>query len=459
MTTTHPLAADSGASAPAEQATAPASTAYLVYIVLLLTLTNALSYADRQLFAILIPAIKAEFAAGDATIGLLAGPAFMVAYVCLSMPLARLADRGSRRKVLAMSVLLWSAATAFCGAATNLALLALGRMGVGVGEAGGSPPAQSMIAGAVPSRHRSLALGVFTTGTYIGVVAGMWGGAALVSMVGWRHTFMALALPGLLLAPLVWATCPRRPDNMRQLRGAGPGAVLLHCWQIRSFRLIALGAGTMNIFAYAASVWMPSYLIRSHGLSLVQAGAWNGLSAAAGGISGSLAAGLLADRLAARDPRFQLLVPAAGLLAAVPCFAAQLCWPAGWTASLGGATIPIVALFSLPAAFCMGLWMPAGFAAVQSLVPPAMRAQAAALLIVILFLVGGVLGPILTGAISDALAARAGQEALRYGLLISEAAILAGAMLFIRAARTYPDDLHRATAGGSSAPMMQEKTG
>jgi len=186
------------------------SPPYRFYVLMLLLAANTLSYADRHLFSILIPAIKEEFGASDSLMGLIGGPAFILSYVLLSMPLARLADRWSRRRVLALSATLWSLATAACGAAASVTQLALSRVIVGVGEAGGMPPSQSMIADLYDERRRSGALGVLASGTYFGLVLGLLGGAAVASVWGWRAAFFALALPGLPIALLVWLTGPRR---------------------------------------------------------------------------------------------------------------------------------------------------------------------------------------------------------------------------------------------------------
>lgn len=414
---------------------------YVAYVVAILTLSNVLSYADRQVFAILLPSIKEAFQASDAVMGLLGGPAFMIAYVLFSLPLAALADRTSRRAVLAFSVMTWSAATAWCGIASNILQLTFGRIGVGIGEAGGSPPAQSLISSTVSARNRSLALGVFTTGTYLGVVAGMWGGAALDSAIGWRSTFLVLAAPGVIVALLIYTTLPRRTGQLAVAATHSMMDVIRHCWAIKSLRCIMLGAGIMNIFTFGLSVWMPSYLLRSHGLSLMEAGFWNGVTAAVGGIIGSLAGGYLADRMSAKNKKSQLQIPALGMALAAPFFAMQLLWPAEWVWHFQEETIPLVALLTLPASFFMGLWMPAAFGAIQNVVRVEFRAQAAACLIVVLFLLGGTIGPIFTGFVSDYLTPIMGEEALRYAMLSSIMTLLIGAAIFLWGARYYPNDL------------------
>lgn len=414
---------------------------YVIYVVILLTLSNILSYADRQVFAILLPSIKNEFQASDAVLGLLGGPAFMVAYVLFSLPLAALADRTSRRAVLAFSVMTWSAATAWCGMASSILQLTIGRIGVGIGEAGGSPPAQSLISSTVSARNRSLALGVFTTGTYFGVVAGMWGGAALDSAIGWRDTFLVLAAPGVVIALLIYTTLPRRTGQLAVAASQSMLSVIRYCWAIRSLRCIMLGAGIMNIFTFGLSVWMPSYLMRSHGLTLMEAGFWNGVTAALGGIIGSLAGGYFADRFSEKNNKSQMLIPAIGMFCAAPFFAMQLLWPVDWVWVFRGEVVPLVALLTLPASFFMGLWMPAAFGAIQNLVRAEFRAQAAACLIVVLFLLGGTIGPIFTGFVSDYLSPIMGDEALRYAMLSSIVTLLMGGGVFLWGAGYYPKDL------------------
>jgi len=429
-------------TADARAAATSPSRPYAVYVLLLLLAANTLSYADRHLFSMLIPAMKTEFAISDAVLGLIGGPAFIASYVLLSLPLARLADRGSKRGVLAGAVALWSAATALCGAAASAVQLALGRVLVGVGEAGGMPPSQSILAEMFDERRRSSAMGVLASGTYFGLLLGLTGGAAIAHLWGWRWAFYALALPGLPLGLLIWATVPRA----RAARAAVPDrqsmlAVMRACWKIRSFRLLALGMGLFNVFGYAGAIWMPAYFMRSHGLSMVEAGTWLGLGAAAGGIAGSLASGAIVDALRPRDERWQLRVPGLAFLAAFPLFIVMLATPGGASFMLLGISIPVVALIAVVTAFLSSLWAGPSFGAAALLVPPDRRAQAAAMLVIVINVMGSGFGPVVAGLVSDALTARLGVEALRYSLLSMSVLNLAGGALFLRAARHYPADL------------------
>ena len=418
-----------------------ASNPYAVYILALLLIGNALSYADRQLFAILAPAIKAEFGLNDSFIGVLGGPAFMVSFVVCSFPLARLADRWSRRKVLAISIGLWSAMTAACGLTANAASLALARVGVGVGEAGGSPASQAIIATLFQPERRSAALGMFASGTFFGALAAMLGGAVLAEHAGWRLTFVFFAAPGAILALLMWFTGPRR-QHAPQAQ-ASTKRVLQRCWSMPTFRYLCLGAGMAGIFGYVTATWMPSYLMRSHGISLVETGFWIGTGATVGGLSGTLAGGALVDRLSRRDSRWQLYMPALGIGCSIPLFVLQLLVPAKAVIVVGSLTAPLAVLPTPFSAFLTALWLPAGFSAAANLVPSELRSQSAALLIISLTVIGAGLGPVMVGVLSDLLNASAGEESLRYAMLASSVSLLCSSVAFWRGAAHYPADVAR----------------
>ena len=419
--------------------------AYCLYILLLVFLLNSLSYADRNLFSILIPAIKAEFGISDSLLGLIGGPGFIISYVLFSMPLARLADRWSRRGVLALAATLWSAATAMCGAAGNAAQLAMARFAVGIGEAGGLPPSQSILASTFSEKRRSAAMGVLASSTYFGLILGLLGGAAVAAEWGWRAAFLALALPGFPLALLIWFTGPKREkqDVTPGAGQSGPGflASVRMFWGIKSLRLIAVGVGTFNIFGYAGAVWMPAYFMRSHGMSVIEAGAWLGIGAAIGGITGSVAAGAIVDRLRVRGEHWQLRLPAIAFLLAFPQNIAMYMLPGGAGINVAGNHVPGVALIAIVSGFLAASWAGPSFSAAAKLVAPSQRAQATAMLIVVINVIGSMVGPSLSGLVSDLLVGRMGEESLRYSLLIMSLLTLAGGMLFWRASTHYPRDL------------------
>lgn len=429
-------------------------SAYRIYILALLLLINSLSHADRHVFSVLIPSIKDEFGATDSLLGLIGGPGFIVSYVLFSIPLARLADRKSRRAVLALSAMLWSAATAACGAATSLFQLGLSRLTVGIGEAGGMPPAQSMLSDLYDERKRSGAMGILSSSTYLGVVLGMMGGATIAAAWGWRAAFFALAIPGFPLAILLWITGPRRakatpqpaaPQDAPPSRPTAPAETMWQAmrrfWAIPSLRLLAIGVGVFNIFGYAGAVWKPAFFMRSHGMTMLEAGSWLGVGSAIGGVTGSVLSGVIVDRLRRRGEVWQLRVPAIAFLLAFPLFMAMYLLPGGAGIAVLGYHVPGVALFSVVTGMLSAMWAGPAFGATARLVSARERAQATAMLVVIINIIGSALGPVLGGVVSDMLTDRFGSEALRFSLMSMSVLTMAGGFLFWRAALHFPRDL------------------
>lgn len=419
------------------------SRAYIGFFVVLLLIANTLSYADRHLFSVLIPAIKDEFKLSDGSIGLIGGPVFVVSFVLFSFPLATLADRYSHRGVLASSIALFSAATAWCGLAGNMLHLALARLLVGIGEAGGLPPAQAMLSVLVGERRRSSVMGVLSAGSYAGLVLGLAGGAAIAGMWGWRWAFFALAMPGLPIALLIRFTAPKNPQRAPSETKSSISMIAAFriCFATPSLRLLAIGMGTFNIFAYAAVLWLPAYFMRSHGMTMIEAGAWMGLGAASGGILGSLTSGVIVDALRTRSERWQVRLPALALLISAPLFAIGLLLPRGISIDVAGLHLPLVALINCLTTFFSALWAGPSFAAASRVVAPEMRAQATALLIIITNVLGPALGPVVAGLVSDAFSERFGVESIRYSLLVISLFTVIGGAIFWRAGHYYPADI------------------
>jgi MFS family permease len=253
------------------------SKTYIGYVLFILFLAMTLSFADRQLVNILLEPIKQEFGASDTEMGLLTGLAFVLFYATMSIPLARLADRRSRRNILVIAMAVWSAMTAFCGMSTNFIQLALSRFGVGIGEAGGGPASYSMVADYVSPRRRNSALAILSAGAPVGILLSMYGGAVLSTHYGWRVAFLALGIPGVLLSLLIYLTV-REPLRGRwdPPKAAAPELsmreVLLTLWREPAMRTVALATGVTAISGFASGAWMPSFFMRVHGFSLVEAG-------------------------------------------------------------------------------------------------------------------------------------------------------------------------------------------
>lgn len=418
------------------------SKTYLGYVLILFTAVAILNTADRQVLSVLMPLIKEELGASDALLGFIAGPAVTIPHLLLGIPLARLADRWSRRKVLAIAVATWSVFNSISGMAANMTQLALARVAVGVGESGGSPGIQSMIAELFPASFRSTALSFYSTSAYLGVLVGMMGGAALGSYVGWRATFFWLGVPGVLMALLCWWTLPRRGATFVHAAEADMklAKVLSLCWERRTLRYLALGAGAFSTFGLALATWMPSYFTRSHGMTIMEAGAWMGMLAVTGGVVGAITSGLIVDRLSRRDLRWQLRIPAIGFFIVIPLYVVQLLWPAEWIFRIGEVRVPGVVLFSFPTAFLSALYPGPFFAALVSVVPASMRSQAVATIGIITSIIGAAIGPLLAGGASDYFSGAYGSNALRYALLAMTVMVLIAGVLFWRAASHYVNE-------------------
>lgn len=430
------------------------SAAYRWFILVLLLVTNALAYADRHVFSILIPAIKAEFAVSDSVLGLIGGPVFVISFVLFSMPLARLADTWSARGVLALCVAFWSAATAGCGAALNVLQLGIARALVGVGEAGGLPPSQSMLSGIFPDSSRARAMGIFSSATHFGLMLGLVGGAIIAANFGWRAAFFTLAAAGIPLAVLIWIVAPRQQAAVAAATAAPTSSLFqaaAKCWAVPSYRLLILGVAIFNIFGFGSATWLPTYYIRSHGMSMVEAGAWMGLGSAVGGVAGSFASGFIVDALRPRDLRWQLRLPALGYLVCFPILVLQFLIPGGFAISIGSLNIPVVALVGLAAGFLTAFWAGPAFDAIARLMPPDLRAQAMAVLVIVISVIGSGLGPVIAGVVSDLLSATHQAESIRYSLLsLSLLAPVAGALIWW-GSEHFPKDVARRQAAIGAA--------
>jgi predicted MFS family arabinose efflux permease len=397
------------------------------------------NFLDRQVIAILLQAIKADLGVSDSALGFLSGIAFAALYSVLGVPLARLADRGARRTLIAVALAVWSGMTALQGFATSFFWLVLARVGVGIGEAGCSPPAHSLIADLFAPARRATALSIYALGIPIGGAIGLYGGGLLREAFDWRTALVIVGLPGLALAVLVRLTL-REPTRgwwegaptKQELPSLGEVARVLRAR--RSFVHMALAGALHAFYGYGAGAFNPAFLERVHGLAPLEIGAWLGGIAATTGVLGTFLGGWLTDRVSGRDQRWYAWLPGIASVLAVPFVLLFYLWDEGREA---------LALAALPAILA-GLYLGPTFAMTQALVPPPMRAQAAAVLLLILNLIGMGLGPQFVGLLSDLLAPRFGIESIRWSLL---ATIVVGALWsavhYFLAARTLREDLAR----------------
>ena len=429
------------------------SQGYLRYALGLLTAVYVVNFVDRQILSILLQSIKRDLALTDLQLGLLSGTAFGIFYATLGVPIARLADRYSRKGVMAICLAIWSAMTALCGSAGGFASLLVYRIGVGVGEAGGSPPAHSLISDYFPPERRATALGVFSLGVPLGIMVGFLAGGWMDEFLGWRTAFAFVGLPGLALAVVVATTLrePARGASDRTAAAAsgpipGVGEVVRFLWRSRAFRHNGIAAGLYAFVGYSVTNWAPTFLIRSHGLSPGQVGTLLALIIGIGGGFGIYLGGASADRLAVRDERFRMWIPAAAMWLSVPF---------GFVVYTTDHTALALGLFVFPV-FLGLLYQAPALALSQSLSTPRMRATASAVLLFVINIIGLALGPPATGLLSDLLEPRFGEDSLRYALLFTSLVLLWSGVHFALAGRTLRDDLafaraasERESAGGS----------
>ena len=411
---------------------------YRYYVLALLTLGYVFNFVDRQVMTILIEPIKMEFGASDTQMGLLSGLAFALFYATLGIPVARLADRWSRRNVLAISMTTWSAVTALCATATGFWHLLLLRIGVGIGEAGGTPPSQSLLADYFQPEKRAFAQGILATAPNIGILVGLFGGALIAEAYGWRSVFLVFGIPGVLLAILIQLTIkePLKVTASASEEGVGLFATLDNIFRLPSFAHIMVGVGFTGIAGYGLGVWYPSFLVRVHNMSLVDAGLYLGLIGVFGGGLGTISSGLLVDRLARRDKRWQLWLPAIGIFLALPTQLAFLLWPAEHRLVMGDVDVPFALVFMGLSAVFASFWIAPSYAAVQNLVPQYWRTQASALMLLAINLLGMGLGPLLVGMLSDLLS-QFGDSSVRFGLSIGVSLSLVGGVAYLRGSALY----------------------
>ena len=308
---------------------------YRWYVLAALTLTSLFSVADRLVLSILLEDIKRAFALNDSQLGLLTGVAFSLFYVAFGFPFARLADRATRKTIVAGALALWSIMTMLCGTAAGFWSLFALRIGVGVGEAGSGPAGQSLLADYFRREQIARAMGFLTLGATIGTVTGLIAGGLIADRFGWRMAFVLLGIPGVLHAILIFTTV-REPPRGRYSPGAAPplqrplGETLVRLLRNKVYLGVVAGFAVQIMIGYALAIWMAPIMQRNFGVSTGMVGLLLGLAFLAGGIPGPIAGGYLTDRLVARDERWRAWLPGllgvACLLPLALCFLANGLW-------------------------------------------------------------------------------------------------------------------------------------
>lgn len=409
------------------------------YVLGTLVVVYTFNFIDRQILSILLEPIKAELGLSDTQLGLLSGFAFAAFYATLGIPIARLADRGNRRNLIAAALTVWSGFTALSGLANNFWHLLVARIGVGVGEAGCSPPAHAMISDYYPVERRATALGIYSLGIPVGILFGFLAGGWINEFFGWRMAFFVVGVPGLVLALIVRFSISEPPRGMAEGRTDSAELPSIRdtfglLMQRRAFRHLAFGAALTAFVGYSYITWVPSFLIRSHGMTTGEAGTWLGLILGIPGGIGIALGGYLADRLGGRDTRWYLWVVAVALLAGVP-FAVGVFLADSATVALALLSVPIL---------LGNFYQATTFSQTQGLVGLRMRAVAAGVLLFIINIIGLGVGPQTVGILSDLLSAAHGVESLRYALLIVSFVNIWAALHYFLGGRHLAADLARA---------------
>lgn len=422
------------------------------YVLGLLTLVYAVNIADRYVMSTLIEPIKAELGLSDSRVALLSSSALAMFYVLATLPLAALADRGNRRNLVALSLAAWSAMTVICGLTKTFWQLLLARIGVGIGEAGGTAPSQALLSDYFPWRQRPLALAIYATGVSIGAALASTGGW-FAEQWGWRSVFFIFGAPGIALAVLVWLTIPEpqrgRLDDRPAAGGGGFRRMLAIAFGEPALRHALAASFLFSFWAWGILLWAPSMLVRSHGMTLSEAGHILFLIHGVGGTAMLLASSAALGPLTRRDAR----------------------WPAWYgAAAVGLASVPGVlavttqdVAFAVPALAVFGVVMYGVVGPInslfQNLAPAPVRAQMAAFALLISNLAYMVVAPQFIGFVSDWLHERHGAESLRIALLPVALTGFWAAWHLYAAARGLPAAMRRAgnepdpaTAAASGSP-------
>lgn len=415
------------------------SNTYRGYVLLILTGVYTFNFIDRQILVILQESIKTDLGLSDTQLGLLTGFAFAIFYVTLGLPIARYADRSNRKNVVAISLTVWSAMTALSGFVGNYWQLLLARIGVGVGEAGGSPPAHSIISDYFPPEKRATALSIYSMGIYIGILFGFLAGGWLDQYFGWRIAFMAIGVPGILYAIVVFFTVkePKRGQFDKHVPKAATTNDLINVTKellsYKTFVFLAFACALNAFGSYGVGNFTPPFLYRVHGLDSATIGTWLSLTTGFGGGLGVFLGGYLADKWGKIDVRWYLWIPLiAGLLKFIPS-----------TVFIFSDNTSLVLFITIFTNLLTPLYLGPALAVTHNLVGPNSRAFASAILFFILNLIGLGMGPMVVGMLSDWFAPTYNEYALRWAFTIIYFTGPISLFLFYKASQHYKVDLAR----------------
>lgn len=388
------------------------------------------NFMDRQILSILQEPIRAEFGLSDSQLGLLTGLSFAIFYTTCGLPVARFADRYRRIPIMAGACAVWSLFTALSGFAQSFTQLLLARLMVGAGEAGGSPPAYSVLSDYFPPRERGTAMGLYSLGVPAGSALGIALGGWVAANFGWRLAFIAVGLPGVVLA-LLMLLLIKEPRRGRLDADDGCGQAIPMVASIRAFfsdpvmTFTALAAAMSAFVGYGLLSWNPSFLVRVKGMAMADIAVYYSIVIGLTGVVGIFGAGLLADRLGRRDERWYAWLPAIAFAGMIPGIVGAI-YATGWLSALCWLTIP---------ALLINIYVAPALAVVQNRTPPERRTMASATLLFVINLIGLGGGPLYVGAVSDLFGSGPGEGSLLAGYAALIPAIAITVVLHILTSR------------------------
>lgn len=421
---------------------------------------NAINFYDRQILPAVAEPIRKEWGLSDSSLGLLA-TAFTLLYAFVGVPFGRLADTGSRTRLLAAGCAVWSLLTAASGLAQSFWMLFAARLSVGVGEASCAPAANSLIGDLYPPERRAKALSIFMLGLPTGMFLSFLLSGLIADAYGWRAAFYLACLPGLLLAgaALLVAEPRHSPGEGHTSSPHRPGSPYAVVLGIPTMLWIIVSGALHNFNLYAASSFMTAFLGRYHALGLKSAAFAASLIFGISGTLGVLLGGWASDRFGRTRTDGRLLLAAVAMAVAAPCVYLSLRQP-------GGAVIPFVVLMGAGLA-CMYVYYSSVYAAIQDVVEPGLRGTAMAVYFLAMYVLGASLGPVSTGILSDYFARGAMTAAgatgmtepfkavgLHQAMHVIPVLCLALAAVLYAASRTVGRDMGRLEAWEKSQPAQ-----
>lgn len=387
-----------------------------IVTLLVVSAIVALNSVDRNMLALVLPQIKAELGLSDAILGVLAGPAFILFYALAGIPVAWIADRWSRSRIILLGLLFWSAVTAATGLAASALELAAARVALGLGEATTTAPASALIADRFPARSRAAAFSVLTCGAPLGILLGFPLVGWMSTTHGWRGAFFLMGALGVFLALIMQLGVRESPRSAARAAAVEPLAFkdgIALALRSRAFLVLVVGGTLFSVSYGVMTSWSPTFLLRVHGLGARAAGGYLGIYRGLFGIVASLCSGFLVSVLNRADARWLAWMPGGLCLLAGPAELVFLfAGPRGWQSGLAADTLLVSAA------------TPCTFALLLSVVDARMRALGVALYLLIFHLVGQSLGPPVVGILNERLGAQLGAEAIRYSMLSAPLSIV-----------------------------------